>query len=76
MVFNSLPNDKILVQSNLKALADNIINVTKKKMTFVWKRVESIVGKKGENAGYHFLLFPQCLQELSFFKLLKDGILW
>ena len=39
-------------------------------------RVENIVGE-GENAGYqHFLLFPQCFQELSFPEVLKVGIVW
>ena len=56
-VFNSLPNDKFLDWSKLKALADNKINATEK-LKFVLGRVEYIVGK-GENAGYHhFLLFP------------------
>ena len=33
-------------------------------------RKENLVGK-GENAGYqHFLLFPQCFQEVSFTDLL------
>ena len=46
----SLPNDKILDQSKLKAFADNKINVTEK-LKFVLGRVENIVGKE-ENAGY------------------------
>ena len=55
---NSLPNDKILDRSKLKALADDKINVIEK-LKFLGK-VENIEGK-GENAGYqHFLLFPQC----------------
>ena len=52
LVFNSLPNDKILNWSKLKAIADDKINAT----VFWW--IENIVGK-GENAGVqHFLLFP------------------
>ena len=55
--FNSLPNDKILDWSNLKAFADDKINVTEN-LKFVLGRTENIMGK-GENAGYqHFLLFP------------------
>ena len=62
--FNSLPNDKILDWSKLKALADDKIKVTQKSK-FVSSKVENIVGK-GENAGYqHFLLFSQCFQKAS-----------
>ena len=62
-MFHSLPNDKILDQSKLKAFADNKINVTQK-LKFVSERTENILGK-GENAGYqHFLLFPKCFQSL------------
>ena len=60
---NSLPNNKILDQSKLKALADDTINVNRTlKIVLGW--VENILGK-GENAGYqHFLLFPECFQNL------------
>ena len=52
----SLPKDKILDLSKLKAFADDKINVTQK-LKFKIGRVENIVGK-GENADYqHFLLF-------------------
>ena len=64
-IFNSLPSDKILDWSKLKALADNKLNATKE-LKFVLGREENILGK-GENAGYqHFLLFPQCFQKSSF----------
>ena len=67
--FNSLPDDRILDWSKLKAFADDNINVTKK-LKFVVGRIENIVGK-GENAGYqHFLLFPKCFQKSSFSRLL------
>ena len=73
--FNSLPNDRILDWSKLKAFADDKINVTEK-LKFVFERVENIVGK-GENAGnQHFLLFPQCFQKASILGLLKVGIVW
>ena len=59
---NSLPNDKILDWSKIKALADGKINVVEE-LKFVSETVENIVGK-GENAGYqHFLLFPQHFQK-------------
>ena len=72
---NSLPNDKTLDVTKLKAFADDKINVTQM-MIPVFDRVENIVGK-GENAGnQHFLLFPQCFQKASFLGSLKVGIVW
>ena len=72
---NSLPNDKILDWSKLKAFADDKIKATEK-LKFGLGRVENIVGK-GENAGYqHFLLFPQCFLEVSFSRASKVGIVW
>ena len=71
----SLPNDKILDRSKLKAFADDNIKVLKK-MIFVCDRVENIVAKR-ENAGYqHLLLFPQCFQKAFYSGLLKVGIVW
>ena len=59
----ALPNNKILLCSKLKALADNKIDVVKMMISLL-ERVENTVGK-GENAGYqHFLLFPQCFPSL------------
>ena len=53
---NSLPHDKFLDWSKLKALADKKMMVTEK-FIFILGRVENIMGK-AENAGYqHFLLF-------------------
>ena len=70
---NSLSNDKILVRSNFKALADDNINATKK-LKFVLGMVENILGK-GENAGYqNFLLFAQCFLKPPFSESVKDGI--
>ena len=74
-LFNSLPNDKTMDRSKLKAIADEILNVNEK-LKFVSRRLENIVGK-GENAGYlHFLLFQQCFQKASFWGLLKVSVLW
>ena len=45
-------------------------------MTFLYDRVENIVGK-GKNAGYqHFLVFTQCFQKPSSTGSLKVGIMW
>ena len=71
MEFNSLPNDKILDWSKLKAFAKDKINVTEK-LNLVLERVENVMGKD-KNAGYqHF--FPQCFQKASYMGLLKVGI--
>ena len=60
----SIPNDKILVQTKLKALADDKIKVTEK-MKFLLKRVENIVGK-GENAvNQHFSFFHNVLKRIN-----------
>ena len=70
---NSLPNDKLLDLSKLKAHADNKIYVIEK-LKFRLGRVENIM-RKGENAGHqHFLLFPQCLLKSSFSRSFKVGI--
>ena len=63
-LLNSLPNDKMLVQSKLKAFADDNLNVYQI-LKYALGRAEGIVGK-GENAGYqHFLLFPQRFHKSS-----------
>ena len=60
----SLPNDKILDWSKLKAFADDKLNLAEK-FKFALGRVENIMGK-GENAGYqHFLLFPRFKRPLT-----------
>ena len=59
----------------LKSFADDSLKVTQM-AKFVLHMVENIVGK-GENAGnQHFLLSPQCFQQVPFSGLLKVGILW
>ena len=69
--FNSLSNHKILDRSKLKAFADDKINVTKE-FKFVFGREENNV-RKGKNAGYqHFLLFPQCFQMHSYYRVVKS----
>ena len=75
VLFNPLPNDKILDWSKFKELADDKINVTEK-VKLVLGRVENIVGK-AENAGYQqFVLFLKCFQKASFLGSLKVGIVW
>ena len=70
-VFNCLPSNKVLDWSKLKAFADEKINVTKE-LKFVSGKEENMV-RKGENAGYqHFLLFPQCFQEHSSYRVVKS----
>ena len=72
--FNPLPNNKIRVQSSLKACAEDILKVIQM-MICVTDWIENIVGK-GENAGYqHFLLFPECFQKASCPAMLNAGIL-
>ena len=59
----TLPNDKILDWSILKAYADDKINVAEKWKTWAGKS-RKLCGKEKENAGYqHFHLFPQCFQK-------------
>ena len=71
----SLPNNKILDVTKLKAFADNKINVAQM-MTSVFDRVENLV-KKAENAGYqHFLLFPHIFKRLLVSRSLKVEIVW
>ena len=54
----SIPNNKILEWSKLKAFADDKIKRIERSKLVFWKS-ENIVGK-GENADYqHFLLFTQ-----------------
>ena len=70
---NSVPNDKFLALSKLKAFADDKSYVAKM-MISVSSCVEDIV-EKGKNAGYqHFLLLPQCFQKVSPIESLKIGI--
>ena len=59
ILFNSLPNDKILAWPKLKGIADDKLDVVKM-MNSIFDQLENTMGK-GENAGYqHFLFFPQC----------------
>ena len=58
-MFHSLPNNKILNMTKLKAFADVKLHFAKMTISLFDRVVNTVV--KGENAGYqHFLLFPQC----------------
>ena len=75
MSLNPLPNYKILDVTNLKAFADDKLNVVGMMIPLL-DRVENTVGKGG-NAGYqHFLLFLQCFPKPSSLGSLKVGIVW
>ena len=57
VIFNPLPNDKILDMTKLKAFADNKLNIAKMSIS-LFDRVENIVGKTEKCWFQHFLLFP------------------
>ena len=68
----SIPNDKFLDWSNLKAFADDKIIMIEKVKEILLVRVENIVGK-GENAGYqHFLLCFQMFSKGFYFNVVKS----
>ena len=67
----SLPNDKILRFSKLKAYADDKIILTQK-LKFVLGSEVNVVGK-GENAGYqHFFPFPIMFSKIFFSRRVKS----
>ena len=75
LTVNSLPNDKILNVTKLKAFQEDKLYVARM-MISLFDGVANTVGK-GENAGYqHFLLFPQCFSKPSSLGSLKVGIVW
>ena len=77
LFIKSLPDNKILDLSKLKALSRHkkkIKLIVTQQLEFALGRVENFVGKR-KNAGYqHFLLFPQCFQKASFSGLLNVWI--
>ena len=73
-LFNSLPNDKFLDITKLKAFADKL-NVAKMTISLS-DRVDNTL-RKGKNAGHlYFLLFPPCFPKPSFLGSLKIGTVW
>ena len=70
ILFNALPNDRILNMTKLKSLADDKLKVSKMRIS-LFDRVENAVGK-GENTGYqHFLLFP-VFSKAVFFRVVNS----
>ena len=68
---SSFQNDKILDTTELKAFADDNLNIAKMKIS-LFDIVENTEGK-GENAGsQHFLIFPQCFQNVFSSRTLKS----
>ena len=74
MLINSLPSDKFLNLSKLKAFGVDKLNVTER-LKFVFARVEIIVGK-GENAGNQYFLVFSWFSKPSFSGSLKVRIVW
>ena len=70
MYFNSLPNDKFLDSSNLKAFADNKLNLAEK-LKFVLGRVETIVRKRRKYWLPVFSPFPTMFSKGFFFRVVK-----
>ena len=68
--FNSLPNDEILVGTELKAFADNKLNVSKIPFS-VFNRVENNVGN-GENAGYQHFVFSHSVFQSHLYRVVKS----
>ena len=71
---NSSPNNKILGCSELKAFADDKLNVAPK-IKFVYGRVENIVGKV-ENVGYIIISFSNnVLKKILVLRYLSSTVL-
>ena len=61
---NSLPNDKILDMTKLKAFADDKLNVAEMKIS-LYDKVEDTAGK-GENTGYQHFSFSYSVNQSLF----------
>ena len=59
---NPLPDDRISALSELKAFADDKVNVIQN-INFISHRVENCAGKEENSRYQHFLPFPQCFQK-------------
>ena len=71
ILVNSLPNDKTLDWSKLKAFADDKIDMTEK-FKFVLKRVENIVGKRRKCWLPAFSPFSQNVFKAFFIRVVKS----
>ena len=65
---NSLPNNKILDRSKLKAFADDKINATEK-LRCVSEKIENILGKRENTA---FSPFSKIFSKASFLRVVKS----
>ena len=75
-MLNPLPHNKNDDFARLKTVTAKKKISVPEKLKFGVRRVENIVAIR-ENAGYqHFLLFPQCFQNDTFWGSLKVGIVW
>ena len=75
IMFNPLPDDKILDRSSLKRSADDNFKFDENSRKFS-KRVENTVGKGEIAHNKKFLLFPQCFQKACFLEASKVVIMW
>ena len=69
-VFNTLPNDKILDVTELKAFTDYKLNVAKPMISLL-VRVENTVGKGTIACNQHFILF-RLFSKAFFFRVVKS----
>ena len=69
ILINSLPNDKCFYLTNLKACADEKINIAKI-MISVFDIAENIVGK-GENACISIFSFSHAVSKAFFSRVIK-----
>ena len=75
LLFNPLPDDKILDRSKLKQSADDNFKFDENSRKFS-KRVENTVGKGEIARNEQFLMFPQCFQKTCFPEVSKGVIVW
>ena len=71
ITINSLPNDKILDRSKLKAFAEDKLNVVQK-LNFFNGRVKSIVGKRRECWLPAFSPFPTMISKVLHIRVVKS----
>ena len=69
LAFISLPNNKILDLTKLKAFADDKLKIAEMRI-FLFDSIENTVGKQ------HFLLFPQCFPKPSSLGSFKSWVVW
>ena len=67
VIFNSLPNNKNLDMTKLKAFADDKLNIARI-MISLYDGVENTMGK-GKNAGYQYFLLLPVFSKTFFFRV-------